>query len=109
MHEQSLEHVFVTAHVRPPKPTSLVEMRTGSLQQFPTSPKQASSAVTANPASIRIDGVALPFLVVASGSCGCVQSLFDPFFFRFRSIRAKSARVGVPMPEALASVVRNYS
>jgi hypothetical protein len=30
-------------------------------------------------------------------------SSFEPFFCRFRSIRAKSARVGVPMPEALAS------
>jgi hypothetical protein len=28
----------------------------------------------------------------------------EPFFFRFRSIRAKSARVGVPIPEALASM-----
>jgi len=34
---------------------------------------------------------------------------FEPFFFRFRSIRAKSARVGVPIPEALASFVRNSS
>ncbi len=38
-----------------------------------------------------------------------VQSSFDPFFFRFRSIRAKSARVGVPMPEAWASAVRYSS
>jgi hypothetical protein len=31
---------------------------------------------------------------LASGSCGCVQSSFESFFFRFRSIRARSARVG---------------
>jgi hypothetical protein len=49
------------------------------------------------------------FVIFASGSCGCVQSSFDPFFFRRRSIRAKSARVGVPMPDAWASVVRNAS
>jgi hypothetical protein len=32
-----------------------------------------------------------------------------PFFLRLRSMRAKSARVGVPIPDALASVVRNSS
>jgi hypothetical protein len=47
------------------------------------------------------------FVIRASGSCGWVQSSFDPFFFRLRSIRARSARVGVSMPEAWASVVRN--
>jgi len=31
---------------------------------------------------------------------------FDPFFFRFRSMRARSARVGVSMPDACASFVR---
>ena len=48
-------------------------------------------------------------VILASGSCGCVQSSFEPFFFRFRSSRAKSARVGVSMPEAFASCVRNSS
>ena len=46
------------------------------------------------------------FVIFASGSCGCVQSSFEPFFFRFRSRRAKSARVGVSMPDACASCVR---
>ena len=32
-----------------------------------------------------------------------------PFFFRFRSIRATSARVGLRIADALASVVRNSS
>jgi hypothetical protein len=45
-------------------------------------------------------------MIFASGSCGCVQSSFEPFFLRVRSIRAKSARVGVSMPEACASFVR---
>jgi methylglutaconyl-CoA hydratase len=35
------------------------------------------------------------------------QSSFEPFFARLRSIRARSARVGVPMPDALARCVRN--
>ena len=43
------------------------------------------------------------FVTFASGSDGFVQSLFDVFFFRFRSSRAKSSRVGVSMPEAFAS------
>ena len=47
------------------------------------------------------------FVTFASGSCGFVQSLFDVFFLRFRSSRAKSSRVGVSMPEAFASRVRN--
>jgi hypothetical protein len=37
----------------------------------------------------------------ASGSCGFVHFLFDVFFLRFRSSRAKSSRVGVSMPEVL--------
>ena len=32
MNEQSFEHVLVSAHVRPPEPTGLVEMRTRSLE-----------------------------------------------------------------------------
>ena len=41
--------------------------------------------------------------IFASGSCGCIQSSFEPFFLRFRSIRARPARVGVLMPAAAAS------
>jgi hypothetical protein len=43
----------------------------------------------------------------ASGSAGLVQSLFEVFFFRLRSSRAKASRVGVLMPDASASRVRN--
>ena len=32
-----------------------------------------------------------------TGSCGCIQSSFEPFLLRVRSIRARSARVGVLM------------
>ena len=46
-------------------------------------------------------------VIFASGSEGDVHSLLEPFFFRFRSSRANSARVGVSMPDACASVVRN--
>ena len=46
------------------------------------------------------------FVILASGSCGCVQSSFEPFFFRFRSMRAVSARVGVSIPDACASFVK---
>src|SRR4030095_12834666 len=42
-------------------------------------------------------------------SCGCVQSSFEPFFGRLRSRRAKSSRVGVSMPDACTSRVRNSS
>jgi hypothetical protein len=45
-------------------------------------------------------------VIFASGSCGWVQSSFEPLFFRFRSIRARSARVGVSMPDACASFVK---
>ena len=49
------------------------------------------------------------FVIFASGSCGFVQSSFDPFFLRVRSKRASSARVGVAMPEASASRVNHAS
>ena len=41
------------------------------------------------------------------GIGGFVQSLFDVFFLRFRSSRAKSSRVGVSIPDAFARPVRN--
>ena len=40
------------------------------------------------------------FVMRASGSCGWRQSVLWPFFGRFRSTRARSARVGVSMPDA---------
>ena len=46
-------------------------------------------------------------VIRASGSEGEVQSLLAPFFFRLRSSRAKSARVGVSMPDACANAIRN--
>jgi hypothetical protein len=48
----------------------------------------------------------LVLVIFASGSCGWVQSSFDPFIFHFRSIRARSARVGVSMLEARATSVK---
>jgi hypothetical protein len=59
MHEQSLQHVFVTTHMRSPERTRLVEMRTRALEQFPTSAKQSLSTFAADPASVRIHGVSL--------------------------------------------------
>ena len=44
--------------------------------------------------------------IFASGSCGWVQSAFEPFFLRVRSNRANSARVGVERPDASASRVQ---
>ena len=38
------------------------------------------------------------FVMRASGSCGCCQSVLRPFFGRVRSNRARSARGGVSMP-----------
>ena len=49
------------------------------------------------------------FAIFASGSFGCFQSSLEPFFRRFRSKRASSARVGVGMPEAAARPRRNAS
>ena len=49
------------------------------------------------------------FVIWASGSCGFTHSLFAPFLRRRRSSRASSSRVGVSMPEAFASSVRNAS
>ena len=43
----------------------------------------------------------------SGGSRGCRQSVLRPFFGRFRSSRARSARVGVSMPDAWASRVKN--
>jgi len=40
------------------------------------------------------------------GSCGWAQSSFNPFFFRYRSTRARSARVGVSIPDAGARIVK---
>ena len=37
---------------------------------------------------------------------GTSSSDAEPFFFRFRSMRARSARVGVAMPEACASLIK---
>ena len=63
MHEQTLQHVLVSANVRASQPTCLVEMRTRPLEQFPASPEEAFPAVVANPSSVRIDGVAFGFLI----------------------------------------------
>lgn len=63
MHEQSFEHVLVSAHVRPPEPTGLVEMRTRSLEQFPASAEKAFSPIPANAPSIRVDRVSFGGLV----------------------------------------------
>ena len=43
------------------------------------------------------------FAIRASGSLGCTQSSFEPFFGRFRSSFARSSRVGVSIPEARAT------
>jgi len=47
------------------------------------------------------------FVILASGSDGFPQSVFDVRFFRRRSRRAKAARVGVLIPDAAAGRVRN--
>jgi len=45
-------------------------------------------------------------VILASGSAGEAQSSFDPFF-RFRSARDKSARVGVSIPDVTVNWVGN--
>ena len=67
MNEQSFEHVLVSAHVRPPKSTGLVEMRTRSLEQFRTSAEEAFPTIPADAPSIRVDrGFRLPIATTQS-------------------------------------------
>ena len=47
------------------------------------------------------------FVIFASGSDGFCQSVFDVRFFRRRSSRARASRVGVLIPDSVASRVRN--
>ena len=47
------------------------------------------------------------FVIRASGSCGCSQSSLLPFLGRFRSSFARSALVGVSIPDASARPSRN--
>jgi hypothetical protein len=47
------------------------------------------------------------FAIFASASHGCFQSWFEVFFLRLRSGRARSARVGVAIPDACARPVKN--
>ncbi len=49
------------------------------------------------------------FAIRASSSAGLFHSLFDVRFLRFRSSRAKSSRVGVSIPDALANPRKNSS
>src|SRR6516225_2200249 len=53
MHEQALPHVLVAAHVRPPEATGLIEMGTGSFQQFSPTAEQAVAADAADAPAIR--------------------------------------------------------
>ena len=55
MNQQSFKHVLVPAHVRLPEPAGLVEMGTGSLEQFAASAEEPLSAVAADAPSIRVD------------------------------------------------------
>jgi hypothetical protein len=74
MNEQSFEHVLMPAHVRPPEPTGLGEMRTRSLEQFPASAEEAFSTIPVDPPSIRVDRISFGFLVRLNGlqpSLGC--------------------------------------
>ena len=85
------------------------------------SPSDASCTVTATmaPVSMSTPCSALwakcvrpsfIFAIFASGSCGDFHSLFDVFlFFRERSNRASSARVGVSTPDASANRRMNAS
>ena len=49
------------------------------------------------------------FATRASSSTGLFHTLFEVRFLRLRSSRARSSRVGVSMPDALARPVRNSS
>jgi hypothetical protein len=63
MNKQPFEHVLVPAHVRAPETTGLIQARAGAFQQFPALSEEPFSAVAADPASIRIDGLAFRLLI----------------------------------------------
>ena len=63
MHEQPLEDVLVPPDVCAPQPTGLVKMRTRSLEQFSAFAEKPFPAVAADAPSIRVDRVALRFLI----------------------------------------------
>jgi hypothetical protein len=47
------------------------------------------------------------FVICASGRCGFTHSEFEPFFLPLQSMRARSSRVGVGIPDTCARSVRN--
>jgi len=51
----------------------------------------------------------LSLVISASGSFGFCQSSLEAFFLRFLSMRARSARVGVSIPDSFASDSRKES
>src|SRR5215471_4072573 len=83
-------------------------------------PRSASCKVTATTAPVSMSTAcsalcakcvrpSFIFVMRASGSCGLTHSRFDLFFFRFRSTRARSSRVGVSTPDCRAKPFRNSS
>jgi len=52
-----LQYVLVPAYVRAPQTTRFIKMRTRSLEQFASLPKEAFAAVAADATSIRIDRI----------------------------------------------------
>jgi hypothetical protein len=63
MHEQALEHIDVSAQVRPAAPAGFVQMRARPFQEFPASAEESPSSIAANPSAIRINSVAFGFLI----------------------------------------------
>jgi hypothetical protein len=58
VHEQALEHIVGPPHVHATEPTGFIEMRAGSFQYFAAGAEESFPAVTEDPSSIRINGVA---------------------------------------------------
>src|SRR2546425_64980 len=121
--------------MRPSHPAGVVAMRKAPLDQRASLPEQALAIGPVHPPPVGVDGpllllLALPvplppllllrnirsyfrpsFILVmrASGSCGFTPSWLLAFFFRWRSNRARSSRVGVSIPDSFAKPFRNSS
>ena len=76
----------------------------GSTQPLAPAPRRALQLSERSPDACAPSCI---FVIRASSSCGCFHSSLDPFLGRSLSTFAKSSRVGVSMPDACATCLRN--
>ena len=73
MYQQPLQHVCMAAHVSAPQPTSLVHVVRSMIEARISSITATARLVTSAAASS-----CSAASILASGSCGCLHSSFDP-------------------------------